>query len=524
MRSLLMLFSVVSLSLAQVTFVYPPGYPKGCQDEGPANQNPWGGKFKYGNKSVCPAPAISIPAKGESKGYVDPNLGHKLWVSADIGYVNTYSTPSPLSATGKYVALGYEGYTNIADTKTGEWVRQRAGASQDWGFWWHSTDDETYFTVNGATVRQISLKSRSRRTVLDMRASGAKTIWAGGTGDLSRDHWLAFSTIGPPDIRKDQALAERVQWCAAPLDGSGKVYCTQPKKDLGLAPVGLDFFLIAKGIDSSSGKRYVVVEPWGLVLSVDEPGGKLKREYRAPEHPDSVIWQRGRSNGNGVCEGAESCLGGDWDHADTVEFPDGTQWLFASYSRERNVFPDGQGMGTAYIFFPLAVDDPQKLATLEKDGGAARFAMRAAWWGGRSGAGATHYSCARNEPVCAVAPATRIPKSVSDKCSPGKPCGDQPVAPFAGEVIAIKALPNSKLEVHRLAKHRSLVYEKYNINDYYSLVRGGLSGDGSLFSGATNFGLFPPTPHPLPAAKNPNGVRRQFTVETGIAPTARPKR
>jgi len=488
MRILVILTAIATAS-AQTTFEYLSDYPQGCADRGPASEYV-GGSYNYGYLAVCDIPDVRPPGNfvpplpGGS--YVDSNFGYRVRVSAPIGYIPTYSTPSSLSAKGRYLATGglepsvggdsVGGTTDIWDVTSAKRVKKTAGASQDWGFWWHPTEDDAYFTIDrGSRILRKSVTGGASALVLDLSATGL-TIHHGGTGDVAPDLWLSFGA-GPAG-----AQADRV--CAAPLDGSNQIYC-RLFVDIGLS--GWDFSLMSKGVDSGTGLRYVIVETGGFVLAVNRPAKQLDLVYRV----------------SGV----------HWNHADTMQGPDGKQYVFGTHGGDMPQHPDVNGNtygGSIHTFWPLGVHDPNMHKKWKGDGGAAIPVLRVSWYSPViSGAGSTHYNCAKSAPVCVVG--HRDDAISSDG-------GALPARPFQMEAITITMEPDGAFVVRRLAKIRSLGWNKYG-NDYYSYPMCSISGDGvTRVACKSNFGLMPCPVCTAEAgasvrAETHGGTRRVITID-----------
>lgn len=475
-KSLLLIPITAALQAQNTRFVYESGYPVGCY-------KPEAHQELYLDDAVCLVPDqrppgdFTPPAKGGS--YVDPNFGKRVLIPYDGGYLSTYSTPAALSATGKYVALAEQGFNHLVEVSTGSLARVVV-PSQDWGFWWSADSDDTYYRLgwsNGDVIVRGSVATGAEAVVLDP-GQGITEIRTGGTGDPSRDHWLPFWSRPEGKV------------CAAPLDGSNLLYCTSsiPGVDVN----NIDFVLISKGIDSVSLKRYLIVEPWGAVLSVNEQAGRLDYEYTAPEHPYATVW--GRGDGDGICESQEACLGWCWDHSDTFQTPDGQQWVFATMEEEPGIymvslFAWRLNGGSEALRQPYPSGSMRKIYTLAVSGD--------------GGPGAQHFGCAVNAPVCVISTSSAGWRT-QDDMSPVPP------AAHAGEITMVNFGAGEQVEVHRLAKHRSLLFSEHG-QDYYSMPRASISPDGRYVAASSNFGYFPLSFH-----HSAGDVRREIIVETGL--------
>lgn len=439
---------------AQTTFEYLPGYPQSCGDTGPADVS-IGSTYTFGNNSICQIPTVTHPILGVP--YADANFGHTVRTVAPIGYYHTYSTPSALSATGKYVAThgldeqyggdSISGTTDIWDTTTGVRVKKTAGASQDWGFYWHPTQDGVYFSISGSAIYRRSVIGTDNIKVFEDLAG----IITGGTGDLSMDLWFAYATS------RDQVNGKI---CTAPLDESNRKYCIS---QAGLFPPGtaFDFALPSKGKDLITGQRYVVLEQGGTILAVDEQSRGLVKV------------------GNGPAEV-------HWNHSDTMQGPDGRQYLFGTHDVAGKPWPAVPG-GSRPTFWLLA--DPSVF-----------YSTFQISWGSPvvAGAGSTHYNCAKTAPVCAVGYSANATVD-----------GVIGLAPYQNEVMTIEMTNPGAFTVKRLATNQTRRFTDYS-QDYDSMPMCGISGDGrSRVAFKTNWGLKPIGYH---AAGVDNGGTRQETV------------
>ena len=458
------LFLAAIAAFGQATFVFKDGYPLGCTDISPADPAA-GGSYNVGNRASCVIPGLKPPGDfapppvGGS--YVDPTFGHTVTVSSSFGYYQTYSTPSPLSATGKYLAVvGKDtdgtvgGTTAIVAAKTGAWVRKVAGASQDWGFRWHPTNDDIYFTINGKVIYRRNATTTESTKVFEDTAG----IVTGGTGDISADLWFAYATS------RDVAVGKL---CTAPLDGSGKKACIPLAGMIG-AGSNFDFALVSKGRDSITGKRYVMLEQGGRVFEVDETAG--------------VLVDRGNS-------------GADWNHSDTMQGPDGRQYVFAMTGWPGQPWPGVPG-GDAATFWLLA-DPTVKYKAFQVSWGSPVVA----------GPNATHFNCAKTKPSCALG---FSPNSVPPTANaPGER------EPWGYEAIKLTMTATGAFEVQRLAKTRT-VRRNATVNgtplsqDYDSMPMCGLSGDAMVVACKTNWGIVPYAGHERPTSP---GVRQVITID-----------
>ena len=432
--------------------------------------------FLDATASVCPATAVHPPGQltppPAGATYVDPLFGATVRVATGRGFIHTYSTPSALSATGKHVATGDAGASRIFRVADGTDLG-KFGPSQDWGFWWHTSDDSKFFTLESDKFYARDLAG-AKTLVLNPPALGLTSLRTGGTGDLSRDHWVAFWA--------------GAQVCIAPLDSTQRVWCvadtwSQLK----------DFLLISKGVDAHTGKRYVAIENSGVVLQFD--GQALTLAYVPQEHPDARTWSRG--DGDGICEPNEWCKNAQWDHADTVEIA-GAQYIWSDYETE-------SGPPNRYLALYDFTDPTTTPVRILSTGNHSPY--------GAFNNGDTHFSCARTVPVCSAGFTYRR-ISIADYNAGNFAAFDAPMA-WNGELMAFD-LSFTPVKVSRLAQNRSVRWLDFN-EDYASMTKASISPDGQWIAAISNFG-YPSTAYP----GTPADTRRDIVVATKAAPVQPP--
>jgi hypothetical protein len=246
--------------------------------------------------------------------------------------------------------------------------------------------------------------------------------------------------------------------------------------------------LLSKGIDIRTGKRYMTVEPWGLMLEFD--GQALKLSYPPVEHPDAKTWKNrdGRpwGDGDGLCEPGEWCKSARWDHADTFEL-EGRQYIYSDYEREG---PAPQVFLAVYDMTDPAIEPRSVLAETVRGSGIE----------GNS----THFSCSRNHPVC-VAGFGYLPVRRSDLSA----LTAQRI--WAGDVMTLD-FSKDPVEIRRLAQHRSIQFREYG-EDYYSMNMCSISPDAQRLACKSNFGYFPAGWHP-----GKEDSRRTILIRTELEP------
>ena len=474
-RAFIALFSVAAAA-GQTTWVYNAGYY-------PAD---WCGPVLGAKSSYYPSDAVCNHPDQKPPGtwtppdaperWVDKVFGYETWKLFKGGALPAYSTPTALSAHGKYTfLLGRKGvpecdggWTCLVETESGKLVKAFTG-NQDWGQWWDSASDEVYYQVKNKTqIVKTDLSTGADSVVLDLTGKpGIESIWVGGTGDLSRDNMVAFISVYPVTAKNDRAWAAQSAVCLARLDGSGSYWCSLPFEQIEApvkpVPAEVDFAMLSKGVDSTTKLRYIVVENWGHIFSFD--GSAVKFEGLAPELPDAKYWSKG--DGDGACEAAEKCFGDPWDHMDTVELPDGTQAILSKYEQEKPLYLN------SLAIYPLReVVNAAKDPTLLKEG--VTFIKLA------SGTG-THWGCARNTSVCVVSISSpvRDPGDYTSILDPG---------PYGFNLIHLdmSAWPAVQARRHW---HGSVAWKMANgAPDYYALPKASISADGVFVAGSSNFG------------------------------------
>src|SRR5579872_3545630 len=231
-------------------FTYPSG-PKGCTQP-----------TSYPDAALCTIPnemplaTFAVPAVGGT--YVDANFGSTIKVLSGFASNHAYSSPTALSATGKYVAVNHNGsQVNVVNTATGAVVyTSRPGSLLGDNIRWDAANDEVYYYTSGAALMKHVLSSNKTTTVTNYATDGHGFSVIGfiGTGGVSSDNWTAFVT--QTDNAFDVTRVNNI--CAVNLNAP-KTYCANFTKAGGtLGYTFIDFANIAKGVDSVSGKRYVI--------------------------------------------------------------------------------------------------------------------------------------------------------------------------------------------------------------------------------------------------------------------------
>jgi hypothetical protein len=434
-------------------FTYPSG-PNGCESVA---------GLLADNYALCtvederPAGNFDPPARGGS--YIDPNFGGEVRIIGGRGSVHGYSSPSPVSASGRLVLLANaDEAPSVVRVEDGGVVYSGLPIPFE-GTMWDAVDDRFLYFPRGATVVRYNLETRERETVADFSAQFTR-ITTGATGELSKDNWIAF-----------HAPAER-QTCAADLMAQPvTAYCAETSQSV-------DFVTMAKGIDRTTGKRYVVQIGNGplLLFSVNAFENRLDLVTRGPEN----VWMDG-GNRNGICEAGEYCIGGS--HADTYEDFEGNQQLMVGLESQS---PCNFGL------FTLHLGMEGKMGLSAANGGGMRRILPLFRCSSSDKWLDFHIGCAKNSAHCAVSITSELfnqVRSPEDRSALRR-------TPYLGEIMVV-----SDGEVRRLAMHRSLRFSNEDGRGYWSTPRAAIAPAGDWVVATSNFGI-------------PNG-HRVLSIQTG---------
>jgi len=453
----------VSLTLAVVARKYPKisyvgGRANGCVDVPglPAS-----------NAALCAVPGGSLP--GEFKppavggSYVDPNFGARVHIVSAPQSMHGYSTPSPVSATGRYVLYSSMDRGQVAELPSGRMVRALAFGGE--GALWDGENDNWIYRLAGPTVRRYDLASGRDNVVVDYARTPYRfrTITTGGTSEITKDNWIAF------------AAKEAGQVCALDLN-SVKTYCAA-------IPAGaeVDYPNMAKGVDRASGQRYVMLVTNGpfALYTVNFAEGRLDLAGKGPE----IIMMDG-GNRNGVCEAGEPCIKGS--HSDTFEDSEGNQLAVMGLEEQS---PCG------YSLYTVQFNKEAKMGLPVETGGGLKRVFPLFRCGGQDAWVDYHAGCAKAGPYCVISTTIQPFSRTRD------PNDTTPLkaSPYVGEVMVMR---DNGAEMRRLAEHRSISFRNEEANGYWSTPRAAISADGAYVVGTSNFGF-------------PN-QQRVFAIETGF--------
>ena len=397
-----------------------------------------------------PAPLGKFQPPPVGGAYADPNFGASVRIMTPPKVFHTYSTPNPLSAKNKYLMTwDFNGIYDVLYAATAKVARKDVKAGEN--FFWDAYDDEVFYIVSGSAINKYDMAKGQNTALIDYSRDGHgfTQIKRGGTGDTSKDNWISFWAPNEKQV------------CALDLTKI-KTYCADYGSAPGVPYGTIDYTLISKGADKTSGKRYVIVvagDPG--VYSVNTATGKLDFEFRGPEDPES------NGNHNGVCDPGEKCM--YLSHSDTFEDSAGVQYLVSNISRGTN----------APCEVPLVTYKLNKatdiLKPVELGGGQKR--VMSLWKCAPNAFGwvEDYVACAKQAPYCVISTGD-IKRSSTDQSVIAR-------SPHASEIMVMR---DNGLEIRRLAESRSIPFS--DGETYFSIPRAAIANDGSLVVADSNFG------------------------------------
>ncbi len=446
------------MARAQPRLEYPTE-PKGCVDA-PG--------LTAANKAICTVPDLRPPGNflppPQGQSYLDPNFGTKIHVLAPFPSLHGYSTPSPISANGRYALLGIAAKTVAVALPQGK-PFGKTGELGIEGTMFNALDDNVLYAVSGSAIRMHNLATGKSKTLVDYgkKPFQFEAIGTGGTGETSKDNWISFHA---PKQRKVCALdTAALETYCGDLPASGTV----------------DYTTMSKGVDRGSGLRYVVVigpRPF-LLYAVNTQTKKLDVAGMGPEN---VVMTGG--NRDGVCDPGEACVGGS--HSDTFEDAEGNQYLAAGYESQSPC---------EFSLFSLRLNAGAKMGLPVESGGGLKRILPLFRCGGQDTWADYHLGCAKRAPYCVVSTTN---SAYNRTRQPGDLTAPRP-SPYLGEVFVFGG---NGATVRRLFYHRSIAFANEEANGYWSTPRAAISADGSLVIADSNFGF-------------PN-QQRVIVAETGI--------
>ena len=327
-----------------------------------------------------PGPGAPVPAVGGT--YKDPTFGSTVRVITPPRQIHAYASVSAFNSDGTMaVVSNMSGMGRVVNTTTGDVIAENIPGSDVWRLWSSVSPNAYYHTGRspGTVLYRYTVNAGDQRLRDFSDLTNGQPITTGGQGDLSKDEWVAFYS--------DKAKVV----CAYDIPNDW-AYCTsyghiQPA----ITP---NYALISKGVDSATGKRYVILAglPATFVFTVDPERRTLDLDTVGPNHLGTdhrllVDW----NPDNGCVPSAGRCL--SQAHDDTVEDANGIQYLVQAPYYES---PNAIGL----VAFQL---NTGKLMTLpiELGGG-----MHLIYWyqpgSGVSMLTMNHVGCARNAPYCVL--------------------------------------------------------------------------------------------------------------------------
>ncbi|MCU1273560.1 MAG: hypothetical protein JWO48_991, partial [Bryobacterales bacterium] len=412
----------------------------------------------YPDAALCtvsdeaPAGHFKPPKPGGS--YIDPNFGAPVKIMAEGGCVHTYSTPSPVSAHGKYMHVFCNDGEHVLYTSNAKVAYPKVPGDPNIGIYWDGNDDEVYYYTTKTGFNKYDLRTQLSSVIVDYSKDGHNFahINTGGTGDSSKDNWIPFW------------FPDRTQLCVLNV-AKVLTYCADYSQMPGRKPTFIDFGLVAKGIDKPTGKRYVLMmaNPSIAAFSVNEAAGKLDFEFRGPELTENL---NGKGNLDGVCDPGEDCLNAR--HSDVFEDEGGVQYLVTDFETET---PCARSLVT------LQLNKGPDILTLAEAGGGRRIAMTTFRCGDTWSD--DHIGCAKSAPFCVLSTNYTGEHDAKDN-SPNKR------APHLSELFVMRG---NGLEIRRLAQTRSVPFKGEDSNSYWTLARAAISNDGRMVIADSNFGV-----------------------------------
>jgi hypothetical protein len=364
--------------------------------------------------------------------FTDYTHGGAVTILTTAGNVHDYSTPIPISNTAKYLLTA-----NLTNGTHSIWnVATQALVHSVFAYnnaWWDPNDDEKLYWMDATKLFRHDVLLNTDTVLIDYTGTYAN-IKRGGTGDSSKDNWIPF---WDPDVTK--VCAVDVAHLAT--------YCVNYSGDN--PPGGIDYVLIAKGVDVVSGKRYVIVVggPANLVYSVNVGANRLDFEFRGPLLPDGS--------------------GRRWfsSHADTFEDSAGIQYLV------QNDYMNTESGTFRTMTFRL--NKGILLADPETSGGGRRDVFIAGIAG--QFPSDDYVSCAKKSAYCAL---YFIGGAV--------PSGTTPTpGPHTNDVILMQGNGDA---ITRITQDHTIRYSGLGDNfDYYAFAKPSVSNDGSKIVFTSNF-------------------------------------
>jgi hypothetical protein len=435
-------------------------------------------------------PLGGFPVPGIGGSYTDANFGGTVRIMTGTPYIHPYALPSPISAHNKYLhVLQRDTFrSTMLDLASGATAFDNvpfAGGMHVWD----AFDDDVYYRIEGVRIVRHTLSTNSDSTVVDY-SGRFSFINAGGSTDTSKDNWVSFWAPNEHNV------------CALDLT-AGTTYCADYLAANPDSRVGWDFIdysLITKGVDSVTGKRYVLLmaAPAMGAWSVNVSTGQLDFEFRGPE-----ILEISHSNLDGICDAGEPCISAP--HADVMEDSDGKQYLVTTKGNEDPCELD---------LVTYAISKGRFLINDEATGGGRHRVINLANCG--TNWPDYHIGCAKSSPYCVVSFYDDTLRNLFDLLTPFN------TDPHRNQIMVMRG---NGQEVRILATSHSVLFAE---DSYFPQARAALSNDGAwlvfdsdygVLNGervnlmATGFGsstapiILPPPPPPPPPVASFSTIR-----------------
>lgn len=361
-----------------------------------------------------------------------------------------YSSVSPFNSDNSlFLNIDLVGGCYLSNPTTGAIIHSGVQCS---GFIWDSDNPNIYYYLSGKTLRKVVLPGLV--DTLHWSYSGTATaISNGGTGDTSKDSWIAVYT----DIDK--------MVCAVNSHNTTQAPCST--YDFSPSMGTLDFVIITKGTSVSTGKRYIVAmgSAYNPVWQFSDTDSSLTFIGRMPVQSNAQYYDGAMST---TCTDTDAsavthhCFISQ--HADTVEIS-GEQYLVYPFQDDR---PFMQYM--AYMKFSSNVD---LMGVTTEGGGNMTLSLPIS-----NGTLGTDSGCAKKAPYCLFTRFEDPPVASGG--------GTATPAPHQMELFIIRGL---NIETRRLSKHRSIPYSDSSYGSYYDQPKGALSPDATIGIYDSNYGV-----------------------------------
>jgi hypothetical protein len=410
----------------------------------------------YADMPYCTIPGeiplggFPVPPAGGT--YLDPNFGGLIRILTGPPFVHVYSQASPFSAHNRYIGILHKdnGRATILNAETGSIVADGLPFSDAWV--WDAYNDDIHYRIDGTRILKTVISSGKEAQLIDYSHTSQhfSSISSGGSADTSKDNWLAFWA------------GQEHQVCAVDLN-TVRTYCADYMATEATSHIGwdwLDHVMVSKGVDSTSGKRYVLLMggPAVGVWSVNLASGKLDFEYRGG---DNYEWG---SNQDGYCDPNEVCI--STPHADTMEDSDGKQYLVTTKGIENPCSLQLVTMDLSkgrFFFWPVS------------EGGGLKTVMNLANCG--ENWPDFDLGCAKNSPYCVLTTFRDSWRDPADLTTPF------PTEPHRDRIALMHG---NGAEITFLAITRTVAF----LDDtYWPQPRSAVSPDGKFIAFDSNFGV-----------------------------------